>query len=98
MADTLSAADVEHVVAALCDVRDHRRDYADAPPLAPREFDTSHYAAALRTIGTERDVLRVRLAELDRAEAALEKDRAGVVGRVASSLSSCYVELQSDTA
>jgi len=50
----------------------------------PREFDTSHYAAALRIIGTERDALRVRLAELDRAEAALEKDRAGVVDRVAS--------------
>ena len=80
----VSAADVERVVAAFCDVRDHRRDYADAPPLAPREFDTSHYAAALRTIGTERDALRVRLAELDRAEAALEKDRAGVVDRVAS--------------
>ena len=55
-----------------------------APPLVPREFDTSHYAAALRIIGTERDALRVRLAELDRAEAALEKDRAGVVDRVAS--------------
>ncbi len=80
----ISAADVERVVAALCDVREHKRDYADAPPLVPREFDTSHYAAALRIIGTERDALRVRLAELDRAEAALEKDRAGVVDRVAS--------------
>ena len=80
----VSAADVERVVAALCDVRDHRRDYADAPPLAPREFDTSHYAAALRTIGAERGALRGRLAELDRAEAALEKDRAGVVDRITS--------------
>ena len=28
----ISAADVERVAAAVCDVREHKRDYADAPP------------------------------------------------------------------
>ena len=67
-------ADVSRVAAALRDVRERRADYADARPLAPRDFDTSNYASALKNIDAEREALRARLGELDRAEAALRTD------------------------